>query len=145
MEMLCMQTLLALPIRGNGMNRRVITLTRDTIRHRLREMRKSRKLSQKRLSELSGINVHHISAVESGRKGIGAEALVRYIYALGYRLADLEQPEAPDREWNELLATIRQLPEEQQHFILSQVVPHIKHFLQMISSTKPTPLQRRHP
>lgn len=57
---------------------------------RLREMRKNAGLTQKRLSELSGVPQQSISMIElEDRKNPGAETLYRLANALNVKMEDL--------------------------------------------------------
>ncbi len=58
-------------------------------RVRLRELRDSRGMSQTELSFSSGVNVHHISKIECGRRLPTVETCLRLCRALGSSLDDL--------------------------------------------------------
>ena len=53
----------------------------------VREVRKSRGLSQRELAEVSGIRQANISAIENNRREPSAETLNRLLVACGYQLA----------------------------------------------------------
>lgn len=56
------------------------------IRMRLTNIRKSRGLTQKQLSEMSGLSTATISNIESGENSYTLRSLIRYAEALGYEI-----------------------------------------------------------
>jgi transcriptional regulator with XRE-family HTH domain len=56
------------------------------IRMRLTKIRKSRGLTQKQVSELSGLSTTTISNIESGDNSYTLRSLIRYADALGYEI-----------------------------------------------------------
>ena len=56
------------------------------IRMRLTNIRKSRGLTQKQLSEMSGLSTATISNIESGENSYTLKSLIRYAEALGYEI-----------------------------------------------------------
>lgn len=56
------------------------------IRMRLTNIRKSRGLTQKQLSEMSGLSTATISNIESGGNSYTLKSLIRYAEALGYEI-----------------------------------------------------------
>ena len=50
------------------------------------ERRKTLKVSQERLAELSGISVHTLSNLETGRGNITLDTLLKVAGTLGYRI-----------------------------------------------------------
>lgn len=67
---------------------------------RLREVRRSRGMTQARLAELAEVTVGYISRVESGTGGaVGLDLLARLAVALGSTVADLvPATETPDTD-----------------------------------------------
>ncbi len=61
----------------------------------LKDAREEKKLSQKKLAELSGVPQQTISAIESGaRENTGADTLYRLATALDKKMDDLYRNEA---------------------------------------------------
>jgi len=58
---------------------------------KLRELRKSRKLTQEQLAGELDTNPNYISAIERGERGAGSEIISRYCNFFGIREADLSQ------------------------------------------------------
>jgi transcriptional regulator with XRE-family HTH domain len=56
------------------------------IRTRLTAIRKSRGLTQKQLSEISGLSTATISNIETGQNSYTLRSLIRYAEALGYEI-----------------------------------------------------------
>lgn len=56
------------------------------IRTKLKAIRKSKGLTQKRLSELSGLSVSGISNIESGENSYTLRSLIKYAEAVGYEI-----------------------------------------------------------
>ena len=56
------------------------------IRDKLAKIRKSKHLTQKQLSEISGLSTTTISNIESGDNSYTLRSLIRYTEALGYEI-----------------------------------------------------------
>ena len=56
------------------------------IRTRLMSIRKSKGLTQKQLSEISGLSTNTISNIESGDNSYTLRSLIRYAEAVGYEI-----------------------------------------------------------
>lgn len=56
------------------------------VRSRLAAIRKSQGLTQKQLSEISGLSTATISNIESGENSYTLRSLIRYAEALGYEI-----------------------------------------------------------
>ena len=56
------------------------------IRTRLTSIRKSKGLTQKQLSEISGLSTNTISNIESGDNSYTLRSLIRYAEAVGYEI-----------------------------------------------------------
>ena len=61
-------------------------LTDKFIRDKLAKIRKSKHLTQKQLSEISGLSTTTISNIESGDNSYTLRSLIRYTEALGYEI-----------------------------------------------------------
>lgn len=68
------------------------------IRGRLTAIRKSRGLTQKQLSEMSGISTTTISNIESGDNSYTLRSLIRIANALGYEINIDKKVEKDDSE-----------------------------------------------
>lgn len=64
---------------------------RERIGKRIAEIRKSKGVSQAKLSELTGIAPGNIARIETGRYSIGIDLLSKIADALGYKLDFLEK------------------------------------------------------
>lgn len=62
---------------------------------RIREVRKNKKMSQNDLAEKTGLSLPHISAVETGKKAMKIETLVRFAEALEVSADYLLRPNSP--------------------------------------------------
>jgi DNA-binding XRE family transcriptional regulator len=58
-----------------GMSKRADPVLKQRLAERLRSLREERHLTQDQLAELTGIEQGTISAIESGRRGMGIEVL----------------------------------------------------------------------
>ena len=56
------------------------------IRTKLSSIRKSKNLTQKQLSEMSGLSVSSISNIESGENSYTLRSLIKYAEAIGYEI-----------------------------------------------------------
>lgn len=56
------------------------------LRQRLAKIRKSKGMTQKDLSELSGLSTSTISNIESGENSYSLRSLIRVVEALGYEI-----------------------------------------------------------
>lgn len=56
------------------------------LRQRLAKIRKSKGMTQKELSELSGLSTSTISNIESGENSYSLRSLIRVVEALGYEI-----------------------------------------------------------
>lgn len=56
---------------------------------RLKELREGLGISQSKLSVMSGVNVHHISKIECGRRLPNLETCLRLCHAMDVGLSDL--------------------------------------------------------
>src|SRR5262249_26755985 len=74
---------------GRAVTGRVVPHVRKFLGQRLRELRKSRKYSQTRLAERSGLSGKFIGEVERGEKSISIDSLYRVSVALAVPLATL--------------------------------------------------------
>lgn len=61
-------------------------ITDQTIRRRLTDVRKQKRLTQKEVSIISGISVNTISAIEASERSITLRSLILYARALGTEL-----------------------------------------------------------
>ena len=59
----------------------------EAIGRQLRELRKSRTLTQASLAKLCGLAQQHVSLLENGDAGVNVATLDKILDALGYRLA----------------------------------------------------------
>lgn len=64
---------------------------RERIGKRIAEIRKSKGVSQAKLSELTGIAPGNIARIETGRYSTGIDLLSKIADALGYKLDFLEK------------------------------------------------------
>lgn len=60
----------------------------------IREIRRSRRMSQRQLAEVSGVDQPNLSAYENGRRVPTADTLNRLVVSCGYRLAAVAGDEA---------------------------------------------------
>ncbi len=56
---------------------------------RVRELRDARRITQERLSELSGIGREHISRIENGHREAGLEVISKLAKSLGITIAEM--------------------------------------------------------
>lgn len=56
------------------------------IRMKLSQVRKSKGLTQKQLSELTGLSTSTISNIETGENSYSTRSLIKYAEALGYEI-----------------------------------------------------------
>lgn len=56
------------------------------IRKKLYSIRKSKNLTQKQLSEMSGLSISSISNIESGENTYTLRSLIKYAEAVGYEI-----------------------------------------------------------
>lgn len=79
--------------------------------NRIRELRKSRKLTQQQLAEKVGISYTHLGRIENGERGLDMEYIPAFAEALGvkpYEILPQEwQPEEISPEEREILRMIR--------------------------------------
>ena len=68
------------------MNNTDVYIQDQFIRMRLTNIRKSRGLTQKQLSEMSGLSTATISNIEKGDNSYTLRSLIRYAEALGYEI-----------------------------------------------------------
>lgn len=68
------------------MNNTDVYIQDQFIRMRLTNIRKSRGLTQKQLSEISGLSTATISNIENGENSYTLRSLIRYAEALGYEI-----------------------------------------------------------
>lgn len=68
------------------MNNTDVYIQDQFIRMRLANIRKSRGLTQKQLSEMSGLSTATISNIECGENSYTLRSLIRYAEALGYEI-----------------------------------------------------------
>lgn len=68
------------------MNNTDIYIQDKFIRTRLASIRKSKGLTQKQLSEITGLSTTTISNIESGDNSYTLRSLIRYAEALGYEI-----------------------------------------------------------
>ena len=68
------------------MNNTDVYIQDQFIRMRLTSIRKSRGLTQKQLSEISGLSTATISNIENGENSYTLRSLIRYAEALGYEI-----------------------------------------------------------
>lgn len=61
-------------------------ITDKYIRDMIRKIRKSKGLTQRQLSEISGLGVTTISCMENGANNYTLDSLIRYTEALGYQI-----------------------------------------------------------
>ena len=66
------------------------------LRQRLCNIRKSKGLTQKELSDLSGLSTKTISNIETGENSYTMRSLIRYAGALGFQLDVEKIPEEGD-------------------------------------------------
>ena len=100
---------------------------------RLREVRRSRGMTQARLAELAEVTVGYISRVESGNGGaVGLDLLARLAAALGSTVADLvPTTEAPDTdgtlrtEIRRLTASLLESADRDTLLLLSQLLSRL--------------------
>jgi transcriptional regulator with XRE-family HTH domain len=62
---------------------------RKAFGQRLRELRKSRRLSQERLAELAGLHRTYVSSVELGHRNVGLDNIYALAAALGVEPREL--------------------------------------------------------
>lgn len=68
------------------MNNTDVYLQDKFIRTRLASIRKSKGLTQKQLSDMTGLSTTTISNIESGENSYTLRSLIRYAEALGYEI-----------------------------------------------------------
>ena len=68
------------------------------IRMRLTNIRKSHGLTQKQLSEISGLSTATISSIEKGDNTCNLSSSIRYVEALGYEINIDKKVERDDTE-----------------------------------------------
>lgn len=84
------------------MNNSEVFIQDKFIRMRLAKIRKSRCITQKQLSEMSGLSTNTISNIESGDNTYTLRSLIRYADALGYeinidkKVSDIDDTEGSD-------------------------------------------------
>lgn len=84
------------------MNNSEVFIQDKFIRMRLTKIRKSRCITQKQLSEMSGLSTNTISNIESGDNTYTLRSLIRYADALGYeinidkKVSDIDDSEGSD-------------------------------------------------
>ncbi len=82
---------------------------------RIGELRSSRRLSQERLSEMSGISARHISELERGKANPSYQVLRQVADSLNVPLSallDFDHQKTKSELQEDLIATIKKLPTE---------------------------------
>jgi len=63
---------------------------RRAVGDRIREIRKTRKLSQEKLAELAGMDRQSVNRIEQGHQAVGLDNLIQLLAALQASFADLD-------------------------------------------------------
>lgn len=86
---------------------------------RIREIRKSRGLTQAELGKLAGVSRSYLSEMETGSKDINATRLTRIAQALGVSVVDLFEADSSDPILSLLLARFPAMTEAQKLALLA--------------------------
>lgn len=106
-----------------------MVLNPKLIGHRVRSLRKIRKLTQAELAEYTGLSVPYISHIENGIKQASLQAIVNIAEVLGCTADNLLYESQTDRNgiWHpELVEILSDCTVIEQHFLL-EVLSAIKH------------------
>lgn len=81
---------------------------------RIKQRRKSLKLTQEKISEMLDISVKHFSEVERGLTGLSVENLIKLSDILGVSLDYIVKGEANKSKWEYLLSAVQGVPEDKE-------------------------------
>jgi len=98
--------------------------TKELLGARIKELRRSRKLSQEELAEIIGVEPQHMSRIESGRSYPSLDRLEKISIALKVPLKDffefMHLEDGADRR-KSMDGMVKELNEEQQRFLFRMV------------------------
>lgn len=84
---------------------------------RIKEKRKSLKLTQEEISEMLDISVKHFSEVERGLTGLSVENLIKLSNILGVSIDYIVKGEADKDKWNCIISDLQNVPKEKETLI----------------------------
>lgn len=84
---------------------------------RIKEKRKSLKLTQEEIAEMLDISVKHFSEVERGLTGLSIENLIKLSNILGVSIDYIVKGEADKDKWNCTLSALQRVPKDKEDII----------------------------
>lgn len=84
---------------------------------RIKEKRKSLKLTQEAVSEMLDISVKHFSEVERGLTGLSIENLIKLSNIFGVSIDYIVKGEADKDKWSCIISDLQSVPEEKEALI----------------------------
>lgn len=84
---------------------------------RIKEKRKSLKLTQERIAEMLDISVKHFSEVERGLTGLSIENLIKLSNILDVSIDYIVKGEADKDKWNCVITDLQNVPKEKEKII----------------------------
>lgn len=84
---------------------------------RIKEKRKSLKLTQEEISEMLDISVKHFSEVERGLTGLSIENLIKLSNILGVSIDYIVKGEADKNKWDCIISALQNVPKEKEKLI----------------------------
>lgn len=84
---------------------------------RIKEKRKSLKLTQEEIAEILDISVKHLSEVERGLTGLSIENLIKLSNILGVSIDYIVKGEADQNKWNCIFYDLQNVPQEKEKLI----------------------------
>lgn len=91
---------------------------KHTMGLRIKEKRKSLKLTQEEVAEMLDISVKHLSEVERGLTGLSIENLIKLSNILGVSIDYIVKGEADkNSNWNCIISDLQNVPKEKERLI----------------------------
>lgn len=84
---------------------------------RIKEKRKSLKLTQEEISEMLDISVKHFSEVERGLTGLSIENLIKLSNILGVSIDYIVKGKVNTDKWNCIISNLQNVPKEKEKLI----------------------------
>lgn len=84
---------------------------------RIKNQRKSLKLTQEEIAEQLDISVKHFSEVERGLTGLSVENLIKLSNILGLSIDYIVKGEIDKDKWEYSLSTLQQVPSEKEELV----------------------------
>ncbi len=90
---------------------------KHTMGLRIKEKRKSLKLTQEEIAEMLDISVKHLSEVERGLTGLSIENLIKLSNILGVSIDYIVKGKADKNNWDCIISDLQNVPKEKEKLV----------------------------